>query len=207
MIPRILNPKTMKSKFSTCSGPSMYPTLIAGDGLKLEPYRNVSEVRVGDVISYPYPGRPYDVVHRIIKLSADDVITRGDNNNKIDPYVIPYYEIIGKVIATKRKTRLIAIKGGGIGLCIHKVMLFRKYFMQYGLAPLRFLSNILASSNLLTIFHPLLKTRVINIKRNGQKTKLLVIGKNAIGKQVDNSENWQIRFPYKYFIDKNRIDR
>jgi len=185
----------------------MYPTLRAGDGLKLEPYKNVSEVRVGDVISYPYPGRPYDVVHRIIKLSADGVITRGDNNNKIDPYVVPYDEIIGKVTATKRKTRMITIKGGGTGFAIHKIMLFRKYFMQYGLAPLRCLSNMLAASNLLTIFYPLFKTRVINIKRNGKTTQLLVIGKKAIGKQLSDSGEWQIRFPYKYFIDKNRIDR
>ena len=185
----------------------MYPTLRAGDGLKLEPYGNVSEVRIGDVISYPYPDRPYDVVHRIIKLRADGAITRGDNNNKIDPYVVAYDDIIGKVIAAKRKSKLFTIKGGRIGFFIHKTMLFRKYFMQYGLAPLRFVSNVLAASNLLTIFHPLFKTNVISIKRNNQTSKLLVIGKKAVGKQVDGSEKWQIRFPYKYFIDKNRIDR
>jgi len=74
-------------------------------------------------------------------------------------------------------------------------------------APLRFVSNLLAASNLLTIFHPLFKTNVISIKRNNQTSKLLVIGKKAVGKQVDGSEKWQIRFPYKYFIDKNRLDR
>jgi len=184
----------------------MYPTLRAGDGLKLEPYKNVSEIRVGDVISYPYPGRPYDVVHRIIKVRADGVITRGDNNNKIDPYVVAYADIIGKVIGAKRKNRLIAIKGGRTGFWIHKIMLFRKYFMQYGLAPLRCLSNMLAASKLLTIFYPLFKTRVINIKKNGKTTPLLVIGKKAIGKQLSDSGEWQIRFPYKYFINKNKLD-
>lgn len=199
--------ETVKSEYSTCSGPSMYPTLKPGDGLKLEPYKNDSEVKIGDVISYPYPGRPHDVVHRIIKLKADGVITRGDNNNKIDPYVVAYDDIIGKVTAVKRKSRFIAIIGGRIGFCIHKIMLFRKYFIQYGLAPLRCLSNMLAASKLLTICHPLFKTRVINIKRDGGKTKLLVIGKKAIGKQDDSSEKWQIRFPYKYFIDKNRLNK
>ena len=185
----------------------MYPTLKPGDGLKLQPYKIDSEVKIGDVISYPHPGRPHDVVHRIIRLTADGVITRGDNNNRIDPYVVAYDDIIGKVIAVKRKNRLLTIKGGRIGFYIHKTMLLRKYVLQYGLAPLRYLSNMLAASKLLTICHPLFKTRVITIKRGGEKTKLLVIGKKAIGKQRDSSQKWEIRFPYQYFIDQNRVTK
>ncbi len=185
----------------------MYPTLKAGDGLKLEPYKSASEVRVGDVISYPYPGRPYDVVHRVITIEPDGVVTRGDNNNKIDPYVVAYDDIIGKVIATKRKTRMIAVKGGTAGLAIHNFMLFRKYFMQYGLAPIRMVSNLLAASKLLTVFHPLFKIRVITITRNGQKTYLLMLGKKAIGTKAEGSDEWSIKFPFKHFIDKSRIGR
>ena len=184
----------------------MYPTLKSGDGLNLKPYRNTSEVRVGDIISYPYPGRPHDVVHRIIKLGADGVITRGDNNNKIDPYVVAYADIIGKVIGVKRRTRVIPARGGKTGFCIHRIMLFRKYFMQYALAPLRLVSNFLAASKLLNIFHPLFNTKVIYIKRESQTSKLLVLGKKAIGKQVSETGEWQIRFPFKFFIDKNRLD-
>ena len=118
--------------------------------MELYTYGNPAEIRVGDVIVYPHPSRTVDVVHRIIEINRDGVITRGDNNNKIDPYTVQFDDIIGKVIAAKRKTRLIPVKGGKIGFCIHKLMLFRKYFILYGLAPLRFVSNIIAESGLFT---------------------------------------------------------
>jgi len=104
----------------------MHPTLRGGDGLDLYIYRNPDELRVGDVIVYPHPFGTVDVVHRIIEIKPDGVITRGDNNNKIDPYTVQFKDIIGKVLAAKRKDRLMQIKGGKTGFCIHKLMLFRK---------------------------------------------------------------------------------
>ena len=58
-----------KSAFSTCSGPSMYPTLRNGDGLVLEKIKSYDEFRIGDIITYPHPDpvKNFDVVHRIIK--------------------------------------------------------------------------------------------------------------------------------------------
>ena len=202
----VKNMEKIKSRYSTCTGPSMYPTLRPGDGLDLYNYKNTAEIRVGDVIVYPHPDKPVDVVHRIIKIKPEGVTTRGDNNNKIDPYVVGYDDIAGKVIAAKRKTRLIHIKAGKTGFRIHKIMLFRKYFMLYGLAPLRFVSNIIAESKILNIFNFLFKTRVIYVKRNNQSAAILVAGKKAIGKQLVESGEWQIRFPYKYFIDTGRLD-
>ena len=196
----------VKSRYSTCTGPSMYPTLRLGDGLELSTYSNNAETRVGDVIVYPHPDKPMDVVHRIIKIKPEGVITRGDNNNKIDPYVVKYDDIAGKVIAAKRKNRLIHIKAGKVGFCIHKIMLFRKYFVLYVLAPLRFVSKILAESKILNIFDFLFKPKVIYVKRNNQIKKILVVGNKAIGKQLVESGEWQIRFPYKYFISKNNLN-
>ena len=58
-------------------GPSMYPTLKPGDGLDLYTYNEPAEICVGDVIVYPHPFGTVDVVHRIIKIRHDGVITRG----------------------------------------------------------------------------------------------------------------------------------
>jgi len=195
------------SRYSTCTGPSMYPTLRPGDGLELYNYRNNAEIKIGDVIVYPHPDKPMDVVHRIIKIKPEGVITRGDNNNKIDPYVVKYSDIAGKVIAAKRRTRLIDIKAGKVGFCIHKIMLLRKYFVLYALAPLRFVSKILAESKILNIFDFLFKTKVVYVKRNNQSVAILVAGKKAIGKYLVESGEWQIRFPYKYFINTDRLDK
>jgi len=205
--PEPLAMEIVKSKYSTCTGPSMKPTLKPGDGLDLYTYEDPAEIRVGDVIVYPHPSRTIDVVHRIIEIRRDGVITRGDNNNKIDPYTIRFDDIIGKVIGAKRKNRLAPIQGGKTGFCIHKLMLFRKYFIQYGLAPLRFVSNIIAASGIFNIFHSVFNVRIIHIKRNHQSQLILVSGNRAIGKQLVGSGEWQIRFPYKYFVSKRRLEK
>ena len=184
----------------------MNPTLKPGDGLELYTYKSPAEIRVGDVIVYPHPSRTVDVVHRIIEIRPGGVITRGDNNNKIDPYTVRFDDIIGKVIAAKRKDRLMGIKGGKTGFCIHKFMLFRKYFILYGLAPLRIISDIVAGSRIFTIFHSVFNLRIIHIKRNHQMQLILVSGHRAIGKQLVGSGEWQIRFPYKYFINKRLLE-
>ena len=197
--------ETVKSKYSTCSGPSMNSTLKPGDGLEMYAYRDRAEISVGDVIVYPHPFGTVDVVHRIIEIRPDGVITRGDNNNKIDPYTVRFADIIGKVIAAKRKNRRIPVKGGKTGFCIHKLMLFRKYFVLYGLAPLRFVSNIMAASGIFNIFHPVFNLRIVHINGEHQRQLILVSGNRAIGKLLEESGEWQIRFPYKYFINKGRL--
>jgi len=185
----------------------MNPTLKPGDGLELYTYMGPAEIRVGDVIAYPHPSRTVDVVHRIIEIRRDGVITRGDNNNRIDPYTVRFEDIIGKVIAAKRKNRLIPVKGGKTGFYIHKLMLLRKYFMLYGLTPLSFFSDIIAASGIFNIFHPVFKLRIIHINGEYQRQLILVSGNRAIGRQLPGSGEWQIRFPYKYFINKRRLGK
>lgn len=199
--------ETVKSKYSTCTGPSMNTTLKPGDGLETYAYRDRAEISVGDVIVYPHPFRTVEVVHRVIEIRSDGVITRGDNNNKIDPYTVRFEEIMGKVIAAKRKDRRIPVKDGRTGFCIHKLMLFRKYSMQYGLAPLGAISNIIATSGVFNVFHSVFNLRIIHIKKNHQNQFILVTGNRAIGRQLPGSGEWQIRFPYKYFIDKRQLEK
>jgi len=199
--------ETVKSGYNTFTGPSMFPTLKPGDGLELYTYTNPAEMSVGDVISYPHPSGAVDVVHRIIEIKRDGVITRGDNNNMIDPYTVRFDDIVGKVIAAKRRTRRIPLRGGRTGFCIHRLMLFRKYFILYGFPPLRFVSNIIAASKIFNIFHFAFNLRLIHIKRNHQRQVILVSGNRAIGEQLPGSGEWQIRFPYKYFISKRRLEK
>ena len=199
--------ETVESKYSTCTGPSMNPILKGGDGLDLYTYRNRSEIRVGDVIVYPHPFGTVDVVHLIIKIRRDGVITRGDNNNKIDPYTVGFDDIIGQVIAAKRQNRCVAIRGGKAGFCIHKFMLLRKYFILYGLGPLRFISNIIAGSRIFNIFHSAFNLKIIHLNGGQQKQLILVSGTRAIGRQSAESGEWEIRFPYKYFINKQRLGK
>ena len=199
--------ETVESKYSTCNGPSMNPTLKPGDGLEMYTYRDRAEICVGDVIVYPRPFGTVDVVHRIIEKRDDGVITRGDNNNKIDPYTVRFDDIIGKVIAAKRRNRRIPIKGGKTGFCIHKLMLLRKYSMQYGLPPLVAVSNIIAASGIFNVLHPVFNLRVVRINGEHRRQSILVSGNRAIGRLLEESGEWQIRFPYKFFINKRRLGK
>jgi signal peptidase I len=189
-----------KSEYSTCSGPSMYPTLRGGDGFQLEKYIDSLDVHVGDIIVYPHPGKSIDVVHRIIKLRSDGVITRGDNNNKVDPYVVKYKDIVGKVNTVKRGRMTFYLAHGTKGYIIHRVMLLRKYSKPYIFAPFVLLSKFLTRSKLLNFLHPLIKTKVVYIKRDNKCEIILVCGKKQIGKRQEKTNEWEIRFPYKLFI-------
>ena len=79
--------------------------------------------------------------------------------------------------------------------------------MQYGLAPLVAVSNIIAASGIFNVFHPALNLRIIHINGEHQRQLILVTGNRAIGKLLEESGEWQIRFPYKYFIDKRRLGK
>lgn len=58
-----------------------------------------SEIRVGDVVSYQAPTKmtQYTILHRVVRVCSDGIIVKGDNNEKIDPYVVPWRLIIGKM--------------------------------------------------------------------------------------------------------------
>lgn len=79
--------------------------------------------------------------------------------------------------------------------------------MLYGLAPLGVVSNIIAASGVFNVFHPVFNLRIIHINGEYQRQLILVTGNRAIGKQLVESGEWQIRFPYKYFISKRRLEK
>ena len=202
-----LKAEKYKPEYDTCSGPSMYPTLRGGDGIQLEKYTNRLDVRVGDIIVYPHPERPIDVVHRIIRLKEKGVITRGDNNNKVDPYLIKYEDIKGKIRAVKRDKKEIHLVQGYTGYIIHRIMLLRKYSRPHIRYPFAVLSKILAKSRMLNFIDPLIKTKVIYIKRNNEQEALLVRGNNKlIGRRCrETADKWKIIFPYKLFIKTEEL--
>jgi hypothetical protein len=183
----------------------MYPTLKPGDGIQLETGRGPAAFRRGDVIVYSHPVSATDVVHRIVRTTPQGVVTRGDNNSRIDPWEVRYVDIAGKVVAARRGARLIPVRGAMAGLLIHKLMLLRKYGRHYGLMPLRGPARWLAASRMLNWLHPLFKTRIIYIRQKGRTAAILTVGGRTAGKYRPESGAWEIRFPYKLFIDPSRL--
>lgn len=44
------------------------------------------DLKVGDVIVYDIPGQNTPIVHRVVKIEEDEIITKGDHNPSTDPW-------------------------------------------------------------------------------------------------------------------------
>ena len=59
------------------------------------------DVKVGDVVVYRHTyedGPTVLIVHRVIEIRDDGIVTKGDNNEEADGWVTPKEDIIGKII-------------------------------------------------------------------------------------------------------------
>ena len=87
---------------SVVNGSSMEPTFRDGDVVIWIEVDNTMELKVGDIIIYKHPTRPYldNIVHRIIEVGVDyrenQFKTKGDNSP--EEYWVPRANIHGLVI-------------------------------------------------------------------------------------------------------------
>lgn len=72
-------------RFEPVLSGSMRPGIQPGSLAILEPVR-VDHLRVGEVVSYLPPGHQIPVMHRIVSLNAQGIVTKGDANPVPDPW-------------------------------------------------------------------------------------------------------------------------
>lgn len=87
-------------------GPSMLPTIRAGERVLLEPLSR--RLRKGDIVAVR--GDRYIVVHRVIEYRADTIRTRGDASPRADA-PSQYSSILGVATAVMRNGRVVALTG------------------------------------------------------------------------------------------------
>ena len=76
------------SSYVVVSG-SMVPVLKVGDVVLVQPIA-YSNVKVGDIIIYYEPALNVDIVHRVVAVTPQGLITKGDANPRADePYSWP----------------------------------------------------------------------------------------------------------------------
>ena len=85
---------------------SMEPALDRGDLVILERV-DPSQLRVGDIITYMKGRTP--VTHRIVAVTGEGFITKGDANLFEDPYIVEPDQVVGRVWAVIPKLGWIAI--------------------------------------------------------------------------------------------------
>ncbi|AJW70530.1 signal peptidase I [Nitrosopumilus adriaticus] len=75
-------------------GNSMYPVIESGTFVVL---KQDQKYIIGDIIGFVNEEEK-NVVHRIVKQTDEGFITKGDNNRKNDPGIVPVDEVIGRTI-------------------------------------------------------------------------------------------------------------
>lgn len=79
-------------KLQTILSDSMAPSLHTGDLLFVK--SNLRNLKLGAVVSFTYGNQL--ITHRIVGVNSDgSIITKGDNNDTIDPWNIPASSVVG----------------------------------------------------------------------------------------------------------------
>jgi signal peptidase I len=100
--------KTLKVKFIEKKGDSMFPTLLAGDKLLLEPIDKKNIITNGSLICFAARNDKKLVVHRVIKIKGEKIFIKGDNRIITDS-PRKKTEVIALVVAIKRGPHLLLL--------------------------------------------------------------------------------------------------
>jgi signal peptidase len=75
---------------------SMEPIIYTGDAVVLSKVNKNTELELEDIIAYEDEGKI--IVHRIVKITKNGYITKGDNNNSVDKEEVKRKDIKGIVL-------------------------------------------------------------------------------------------------------------
>ena len=73
---------------------SMEPTIETGSFLLVD--KKDKDVEVGDIIAYKH--QDMQVSHRVVEITEEGYITKGDNNDNVDFYVVDPDNVIGTTV-------------------------------------------------------------------------------------------------------------
>ncbi len=137
------------------NGISMNPTLHDGHLLYIRP--NVRNLTVGDVIVYEDLVKKMNVVHRIVAISDQGLITRGDNNPVDDPLPVLMSQVLGKVQSAENGSAIKEVRGGCIGLWEAKLKRMLRALSNKGTFYFGFPYRALRNSRLFVhLWHPVI---------------------------------------------------
>ena len=184
------------------TGPSMNPTLRAGDGMTVIPYGD-SKIRAGDVVVFSSPEQDHYIVHRVLSVDSRGIRTIGDNNNNIDPWILAPGDIMGRVVSARRRDKDIIIHGGARGKLLLSILQRTKRARRTIARALRPAYHWFARTGIFRrLLSPLIKTQFLYFKRpNGVEIQLL-IGQRLIARRLPERGRWDIRRPFRLIIDE-----
>jgi len=100
IIHSILAENYKQTQHASCKvvGNSMFPLIRKGDWIYIEPITE-NNLQSGDIILFSVNQR--FVVHRIVNIENDQLVTKGDWSRSLDPSITKV-NVIGKLVAIKK---------------------------------------------------------------------------------------------------------
>jgi signal peptidase I len=192
-----LRPKTINY-----IGPSMSPLLKPGDRLQIIIYGS-QEIRRGDVIVFISPEDGSKVAHRAVSVNSHVIKTRGDNCDKVDPWVLSPEHIVGRVVFAQRGNRRFRVFGGLWGHVLAVAIRATKSIDSNLTSLLRPFYQWLARAGVFRRWLPSrMRPRVISFNRDAGTELQLVMGRRVIGKWLPGRTGWSIIRPFRLFVDE-----
>jgi hypothetical protein len=189
------------------TGVSMNPTLREPDLLQVEPYGN-EPVRTGDVVCFKSPGGNTNIVHRVISIDPACIRTRGDNNSQPDPWFLEAEYLMGRVVAAQRGQRRRLIRGGRTGRIIAWSVRLRRAVWRVFAGVVSGVYQGLARSGPFDFLLPGgLRPRLFCFKGREAATLKLMAGRLEIGRYDRERLEWQIRRPFRLFLNEQSLTK
>jgi signal peptidase len=197
--------ETREPKSMNYIGTSMSPVLKTGDRLQVNPY-NRQEIRRGDVVTFIPPGGDSKIVHRVISVNSDGIKTRGDNCDYEDDWVLKRENILGRVVAAQREKRRWRVFGGPMGQLFAAVLRVI-HVIDLGFSCLLHpVYKRLSRSDIFRRWLPSrMRPRVISFNRDSGTEMQLVMGRKVIGRRLPGKTGWNIRRPFRLFVDEKSL--
>jgi signal peptidase len=194
-------------KLMIYTGPSMNPILKDGDGLHLISYQG-RKIRPGDVIVFFSPEKDRKITHRVISINGQGIRTQGDNNRRVDPGILKPEHILGRVVYAQRRNRMIRIYGGVMGQ-FYALLIREMHIIDSWISSLlRPIYSRLAKSLIFKRCPPIQKRiRIISYVRSGGTEQQLLLGSQVIGQLLPRKDRWQIKRPFRLFIDEKSLPK
>ena len=185
------------------SGVSMLPTLKAGDLLKMVSYEKRG-IFVGDVVAFQTPIGSGLAAHRVAAVDHKGLKTKGDNNDKIDDWVLSPHNIVGRIVSAQRGGKKIIILGGFWGRqYVRAIRTIRYLYRTLKFVLLSPLYHWLAAKGMFRKqFSRRLSPRLYCFKRGKDAELQLIWGKRVIGRLTPGQKQWLIRRPFRLFVDE-----
>jgi signal peptidase len=189
------------------NGSSMHPTLKPGDRLDTVSYDR-QKIRRGDVVVFISPADESKAVHRVVSVDSKGIKTRGDNCNRIDPWVLSPDQILGRVTSVHRRNRRRRILGGLWGRVFVRAVRALSTLDLGASFLLRPVYDRLARSGILRCWKPVwLEPKVVSFSHCGGTELQLLMGRWVIGRRLPGMARWNIRRPFRLIVDENSLPR